>query len=270
MNQHELNLFILVYNRENVIPTLEVLHRFDIKDNIYLVVGSDDPKLDCIRRIYGNSVLVFDKRTYADVIDAIGMYRKTLKICTYARAFIDDYANRHNMRYICILFDDIESIQLRYIRNNKVCSTKKFNLKLVFDEFIDLLNSSASIYMTGPPGSSFYMGCNSATASKLSTHYGNMLIYDITKPVGPYKASVIEDMSIVLFNSMIGHIGIFPFGLQINCRPAKVTDSAYSGVSDIEYNQQKAIMTNQFFADNVYIPYKNFIPKIINECWRKV
>lgn len=268
---NELSFFILVYNRGDSIPTLNVLLNRGITENIYLVIGKDDPKLEVFCHNFKNyNILIFDKEEFVEEVDSIGSYRQTLKICTYARAFVDKYATEHNLKYICLLFDDIKSIKLRYIDGDVVRSTTDFELSEVFEQYIDLLNCSDSVYMTGPPGSSSYIGCNLASMKKVPTHYANMLIYDINKPLGPYSASVVEDMSIVLNNSMIGHIGVFPMGIQINCREPGATDDAYCGITKSEYLQQYSIMTRSIVSqDKPSIPYTNFIPKILSDKYRK-
>ena len=267
----KLNFFILVYNRPADIPTLNVLLTRGIKDDIYLVVGKDDPHLDrTINNFRAQNVLVFDKADVADEVDSLGTYRQTLKLCTYARVFVDRYAKEHNLKYICLLFDDIKSIKLRYIDGDVVRSTAEFDLKAVLCQYIDLLNCSDSVYMVGPPGSSAYIGCKPEHMSKVPTHYANMLIYDTTKPIGPYTASVVEDMSILLHNSMVGHVGLFPMGIQVNCRDAGATEDAYSGITKSEYLQQYAIMTRSAVCyDKPRILYTRFIPKILSSRYRK-
>ena len=265
----DLTFFILTYNRDAVVPTLEVLHKYNIFDNVYLVVGKDDPKLNEIVARYKDLVLIFDKATVQHDVDSIGSYRNTLKLCTYARVFVDKYAMCNGLRYICILFDDIHSLQLRYEDCGKIKSSKNFDLKSLLCQYIDLLNSNQNVYMVGPPSSSFYIGCNVDTLNKIATHYGNMIIYDTKKPLIRYKASVLEDMTIVLYNSMIGHIGLFPFGLQVNCRKAGVTSDAYMNISKHEYVQQWQIMTRTFNNDKLVIPYSKFIPKIVSDKYRK-
>ena len=268
--RNKLNYFILCYNRSKNIPTLDVLHNYGIYDNIYLVVGLDDPKINEYKFFTDCIVLTFDKTDFVDSVDVLGSYKHTLKICTYARAFVDDWSKQHGLKYICILFDDIKSMQLRYIDGNVVKSTKKFNLRLLLDWYVDLLNCNDNICMVGPPGSSFYIGCKPDSTSKIATHYGNMLIYDVTKKFEPYVASVLEDMSIVLHNSMRGRIGLFPFGLQVNCRLAKVTGDAYAGISKFEYLQQWSIITVQSLDDMKFIiPYSKFVPKIVSHKYKK-
>lgn len=267
----KLSYFILCYNRSNKIPTLDVLHNYGIYDDVYLVVGSDDPKLDEYKKFNDCTTLIFDKLDFINSVDALGSYRRTLKICTYARVFVDNWAKSHGLKYVCVLFDDIKSMQLRYLDDDVVKSTKKFNLQKLLDWYIELLNCNDCVYMIGPPGSSFYIGCNASSINNIATHYGNMLIYDVTKVIEPYIASVLEDMSIVLYNSMRGRIGLFPFGLQVNCRQAKVTTDVYSMVSDFEYLQQWCIITGQTIDDMRFIiPYSKFIPKIISCKYKKV
>jgi len=264
----KLNYFILSYNKPNNIPTLEMLHKYGIYDDVYIVVGLDDPSIEDYKKL--ENLLVFDKKLVSDEVDSLGTYAKTLKLCTYARVFVDEYAKEHNMEYICILFDDIQSVQIRYRDGNCIRSSKEFNLSKVFTYYAELLNLNEHIYMTGPPGSSFYIGSKPGKENETCTHYANILIYRADKQLLPYKASVMEDMYIVLKNSEIGHIGLFPFGLQVNCRPSKVTNDAYIGINNSEYIQQYLILTGSVTnTSNLTIPYSRYIPKIVSGRYKK-
>lgn len=263
-----LKYFILSYGKSDYIPTLEMLRSYGIND-AYIVVGKDDPQITEYVKLA--NTLVFDKKDVAEEVDSLGSYAQTLKLCTYARVFVDKYAKMHDMTYICVLFDDIQSIEIRYIDNNMVRSSREFDLQKALEYYAELLECNEHIYMTGPPGSSYYIGCKPGRENIVCSHYANILIYNVNKPISPYKASVMEDMYIVLSNSQIGHIGLFPFGLQVNCRPSKVTDDAYKGIDNSEYLQQYAILTGEVShnASNVVIPYNKFIPKIISGRYKK-
>ena len=265
---NKINYFILSYNKPDNISTLEMLRNYNIKD-VYIVVGDDDPRIEEYKQL--DNVLVFNKQEVASRVDSIGSYANTLKLCTYARVFVDDYATSHGMRYVCIMFDDIQSVEIRYIDGDMVRSSRDFDLPKALEYYRELLDYNEHVYMTGPPGSSYYIGCKPGREKQVCSHYANILIYDTTKQLCQYKASVLEDMYIVLSNSVIGHIGLFPFGLQVNCRPSKVTDDAYKGIDGSEYIQQYAILTGEVShnASNVVIPYNRFIPKIISGRYKK-
>ena len=262
-------IFILLYNRTDNIPTLDVLHKHNCFDNIYLVVGKDDPQYDFCVNHYDN-VLVFDKDDFKDEVDSFGSYKQTLKVCTYARCFVDKYAKENGIKYVCLLFDDINSMRIRYIDGNKVRSCDSFDLNKVILAYIDLLNSSDSVYMTGPPVSSFYIGCSPDLQYRTGTHNGNMLIYDTTKKLEPYKANVMEDVCIVLYNYMRGHIALFPFGFQVNVREIRSTADAYKNITEFEFWQQRKIASYETFdVSSTNVPYKKFMPKIVSSSYRK-
>lgn len=268
--------FIPTYGKANNIPTLNLLRHYNVTDFIYLVVGEDDPQLDEYIKLYTNKdnviLLIFNKCDYYDKVDSLGAYNETHKVCTYARAFIDEYAIAHHIKYICFMFDDIESVQLRFIKDdNKIYSTKQFDFIATIDAYLDLLKSSESIGLVGPPSASYYIGINVEKSKTPATHYGNMFIYDVEKQIGPYKASVLEDMTIVLQNNIRGRICLCPFGLQVNCRAPMVTTDCYKGINRSEYVQHHVIMTNgtPMNYEKLSIPYKNFTPKIVSSKYRK-
>ena len=141
----KLNYFILSYNKPDKIPTLEMLHSYGIYDDVYVVVGYDDPSVEEYRKM--DNTLIFDKDLVADKVDSLGTYAKTLKLCTYARVFVDEYAKEHNMRYICVLFDDIMSVEIRYRDDEYIRSSREFDLRKALTYYAELLELNEHIYM---------------------------------------------------------------------------------------------------------------------------
>lgn len=263
--------FILSYNKPYDMSTLKLLNKYNVEYPIYIVVGEDDPSYNQYIENKDLNVITFNKENYFDKVDELGTYKETHKVCTYARQFVDEYAREHNIKYVCILFDDILDFRYRYIRNNKVKGTDKFNFNYLINKYVELLNCSNNIVLVGPPSSSYYIGISKEKSQDLASHYGNMFIYDTTKPIGPFIANVLEDMTIVLNNSEKGKIGIFPFGLQVNCREPMATGDCYKGISRLEYVEHHVIMTRctKQNYNKLRIPYNKFLPKIINEVYKK-
>lgn len=263
--------FILGYGKPDNISTLELLKKYKVKYPIYIVVGEDDPQFDKYLANKDLNVIIFKKEDYFDRVDELGSYRDTHKVCTYARQFVDDYAKEHGIKYACILFDDILDLRYRYIVGNKVLSTNNFDFNSLIDKYVDLLNCSKNIVLVGPPSSSYYIGISKQKAEDLASHYGNMFIYDVSKPIGPFTASVLEDMTIVLRNSQRGGLGIFPFGLQVVCREPMATGDCYNGMSWLEYVEHHVIMTGctKQNYNSLKIPYNKFKPKLLSEVYKK-
>lgn len=256
--------FIASYGKPEYIPTVEALKVVHAEYPIYIVVGTDDPKLDEYKSRYEN-LLVFDKANY--VIDSIGTYITSNKICTYSRLAIDDFAKYLGIRYIGYMFDDIQKFRLRYDDCGSIRGIKDFPLDRIIDMYIMLLNSSKDIYIVGPPQSSYYIGVNSDKAKSYTSRYGNFFIYDIKKKLEPYKASILEDMSIVMYNNMMGKLSICPFGLQVECRDPAMTKDSYGNMSRLEYYEHYAIIDSGYSVTSIpaTIHYKNYVPKIISD-----
>lgn len=259
--------FIASYGKPENILTLSALQRVNTKYPIYIVVGTDDPKLEQYKQMYDN-LIVFDKADYRDKIDCIGSYITSDKICTYSRLAIYDYAKTHCIKFVGYMFDDIKKFRLRYeSSDDKIRSVKEFDIDRIIDMYINLLNSSKDIYIVGPPQSSYYIGVDSSRANSYITRYGNFFIYDIDKELEPYQASTIEDMTIVIHNNMRGKLSICPFGLQVECREPAITKDSYGPMSKLEYYEQNCIVDSGYSVNAipVTIHYKNYIPKIISE-----
>ena len=262
--------FIASYGKPEKIPTFEALKKLGAKYPIFIVVGDDDPKLAEYRLNYTN-LIVFNKNSCLEDIDQIGSYAKTHKVCTYSRIAIQTMAESLQIKYVGYLFDDINNFTLRYNNGGKISSVANFNIDDIMDMYIELLESSEDIYIVGPPQSSFYIGVSVKSTEQVTARYGNMFVYDSTKDIGPYKASTIEDMSIVIYNNMVGKLSICPFGLQVNCRDPHITEDSYCGMSKSEYYQQWSIIFNgaTINVDKPQLPYKRFQPKIISAKYRK-
>lgn len=263
--------FIASYGKPGRIPTYEALKKLSAKYPIWIVVGDDDPKLNEYRANYANNLIIFSKDAWLDKVDQLGLYAKTHKVCTYSRVAVQELARELGFDYIGYLFDDINSFGLRYNNNGKISSITNFNIDDMMDLYIELLESSKDIYIVGPPQSSFYIGVNEKSVDQVTARYGNMFIYKSSTNIGPFKASTIEDMSIVIYNNSVGKLSICPFGLQVNCRDPHITDDSYCGMSKSEYYQQWSIIFNgaTINLDRPQLPYKNFTPKIISDKYRK-
>ena len=270
MGKNSFAYFIATYNKADFVPTYKALLDRKASYPIHLVVSTDDPQKDMYLKKYDNT-LMFDKSTYYDAVDSIGVYSKTHKICTYSRLLVDFAAKVLGYRYVGYLFDDINSFSMRYAKDGKIVSSTNFRIDRFMDMYIDLLNSRHNIYFTGPPNASFYIGINEAASKGYSTRFGNMMVYDTQKQLEPYKASMMEDMTIVLNNNQKGKMSICPFGLQVDCRDPAVTDDSYNGMTLAEYVQQKSIMCGGLDIGKSIpnIPYSKFTPKIIDPKYKK-
>lgn len=259
--------FIASYNKPENLLTYKCLQNLNIKYPIYIVVGNDDPQLDRYKELY-NNLIIYNKNDIE--IDKIGRYRISSKICTYSRVAIEEYAKVHGIRYICYMFDDIKSMALRYEKDGKIAGISTFYLDDLMDMYIEFLNSSDKIYITGPPQSSFYIGISIKQLHNYSTRFGNMIIYDLQKPLQEYTASTIEDMAMVINNNVIGKLSVCPFGLQVNCRDPKISTDSYGDMTESEYYQQWAIVFRTTIdIRKPMLPYRNFIPKIISAKYKK-
>ena len=264
--------FIASYGKPDDMPTLKALERCNASYPIYIVVGTDDPKLDTYKEVFGDKLLVFDKADYIDSIDDIGIYAQTHKVCTYSRLAVNDFAKRLGVKYVVYLFDDINYFQIRYVdkATNKIKSNREFNFDKMVDCYVPLLSSSEDVYMVSAPQSSFYIGVNSDKADKYTTRFGNMIMYDVDKVFNVYRSSILEDMDIIIANNKIGKMSICPFGLQVCCRDPHTTADCYGNMTKSEYYQHLVLLGQQAVnLERPVIPYSHFTPKIISDKYRR-
>lgn len=265
--------FIAGYGKPHP-TTIDVLKKLNTKYPIYIVVGTDDPKLEEYKQVYKDNLIIFDKKDYINRVDDLGIYAKTHKICTYSRLVVDDYAKEHNIQFVGYLFDDILKLRLRYNDNGQIRSISDFDIDRIIDMYIELLNSSKDVVIVGPPNGAFYIGIGPEKLKSYVQRYSNFFIYDTTKGLVKdedyIKSSIMEDMSLCIFNTVLGRMVICPGGLHVTCREAKATKDAYGDMDYAEYYTQYSVITNGRTVDFTrknpcFINYKDFTPKIIEE-----
>lgn len=104
--------FILSYKNPDNCKTLKTLHRFGFTGNYYLIVGTDDPKLEEYKVKHKDHVLIFDKSDYDESIDFMDQSGKR-GIGVYARNACYDLAKQAGLKYFFVLDDDYHAIKYR-------------------------------------------------------------------------------------------------------------------------------------------------------------
>jgi hypothetical protein len=98
-------VFIMVYGRPDKNLTYKTLRKCGYTGRIYLVGDTTDVTIDEYRSLYGDELLVFDKKEIANRYDA-GDNSGDLRSTMYASNTIFDLAEQHGVEYFYIMCDD--------------------------------------------------------------------------------------------------------------------------------------------------------------------
>ena len=149
-------VFILCYSRPQKCLTYNTLKRCNYTGKYYLVLSSDDKKLNEYIEIYGKEhTLIFNKEDVNfDCMDTFG----NKKCVVYARNACFDLAKKVGVRYFLELDDDYTEIRYRFNSNNSLSSRYCLDADELFELMINLLNSSDKLYSVALAQTGDYIG----------------------------------------------------------------------------------------------------------------
>ena len=91
-------VFILTHGRADHIITLDSLNRAGYTGPLYIVIDNEDNQRDRYYELYGDRVVMFDKRAISDTFDE-GDNFENRKTIVYARNACFDIAEKLGYRY---------------------------------------------------------------------------------------------------------------------------------------------------------------------------
>lgn len=107
-------IFIITNGRPKNVVTIKTLNKCGYTGKYYLVVDNEDESILSYRKNHGDdSVIIFDKKKYADSIDE-GNNFDNRRTTTHARNACFDIASNLGLKYFMVLDDDYNNIRWRY------------------------------------------------------------------------------------------------------------------------------------------------------------
>lgn len=97
-------VFVMSYGRKDVLPTVTSLMASNYTGAWWVVIGNDDPQIDCYKAQFGSRCIVFDKAAYVAKTDRMGL--KITKAICFARNACYDIAESLGLSYFQQLDDD--------------------------------------------------------------------------------------------------------------------------------------------------------------------
>lgn len=136
-------IFILSHGRANNVLTFHSLMKCNYTGNYYIVCDTEDSQLDLYKSIYGEHVLVFDKKdakAYSDSMDNFDAWGTPL----YARNAIVKFAKELGLTYFLELDDDYGDFSIRMEYDGHLPIWPIVDFDSVVDAYIDFLAVSGA------------------------------------------------------------------------------------------------------------------------------
>jgi len=159
-------VFVISHGRSDNIITLETLKRRGYTGPVYIVIDNEDKTRGEYEKKFGDKVLVFDKKAYADETDE-GNNFDDRRTTTHARNACYDLAAELGFEYFLVLDDDYTGFQWRTNENQLygITCVQIKNLDRVFSTLFDFLADSGCDCIAMAQGGDF-LGGRKAKANK--------------------------------------------------------------------------------------------------------
>lgn len=232
MRNKNFAVLILTHGRPEKQKTLETLKKSGYTGQVYLVIDNADKTKSDYMKLYGNQVIVFDKKEIVKSFD-IGDNFKDDRAIIYARNAAFEIANKLGLDYFIQLDDDYQYFswryddQFQYIDND----LKIKNIEPVFDAMIDFHRASGCLAIALSQNGDFIGGRESAFAQKITLRRKCMNSF-ICSTARPFKfvGKINEDVNTV---TSLGSIGKLFFTMTQASLKQTVTQKSSGGMTEL-------------------------------------
>ena len=272
------------YKRYDKLITLKALKRANYTGDWYILVGTDDDTInDYIDKFGKQHIIIFNKNDIdVDLMDNFNDNRCVV----FARNAIFNIVKELGYRYFLVLDDDYREIMYRCNINNKLASLLCHNADELFEQMIDLLNSSDKLTCVAFAQAGDYIG---GVNSSLCLDQGNRVrkimnsfFCDVNKRFKFY-GRLNEDVNACILEQQRGKLFLTVKEASINQHDTQQYDG---GLTDIYLNLgtyiksfyailccpssvKLTVMGDIHFRFHHTISWNNAVPKIISDRYKK-
>ena len=285
MKNDDFCVFILTHGRPDNVITLKALKRQGYTGKVFLIIDNEDECADDYYRLYGDKVIMFDKKTIGQTFDNADNFNNR-KVIVYARNAAFQIAKKLGIHYFMQLDDDYKDFNYRIDKNKEYISKTPRIKKLdkIFDKLIDYYKSINVKTICIAQGGDFIGGAKGTFAKmNLSRKAMNSFICSTLRPF-TFLGRINEDVNTYTHTASKGDVFItIPF-ISLN---QMQTQSNKGGMTDAYLESGtyvKSFYTILFQPSSVKIrlmgdkhkrlhhsiSWNNTVPKIIDEKYKKI
>ena len=271
-------VFIISHERADNLATYRTLKKAGYTGEIKIVVDDEDEQLNEYQKLFGDELIVFSKLDMLKRCDTMDNFN-IMTSALYARNFVFEYADAHNIEIFAMADDDVEGLYHRYSLDYKKMKKKPItNLDGVFIQFIELLKVK-SIDAVAFANDGIYFG---GTNGKFKEGYGRTINQFMMFKSSNLRFSGTrnEDMNICVRFGKVGSIFMELYNVCVDT-PARSTNkgglhSDYAVAGEYVANFYSLIAAPNCFAldmkkTGARLRRNNtaFVPLIIDERFKK-
>ncbi len=282
MSERNMAVFILTHGRADNVHTYKALRSHGYTGKIYLVIDDEDDQEELYRNTYGDEVVQFCKEEYIKKSMCINP-DKPRKVILYARNACFDIAKKLGITHFVEMDDDYSAFQWRYDDGERLRAKECGNLDRIFSAFFDFMEASKASSIAFGQGGDLLGGRNGGwKKNPLKRKAMNSFFCITEKPIG-FIGSINEDVNTYVTK---GNRGELFFSVMRLILVQGETQSNKGGMTETYIENGTYVKTFPSVMLNPScvkvgmmgqsgkrihhkIAWKNAVPKILSERWRK-
>lgn len=275
-------IFILSHGRAGNVKTLDVLRRDGYTGTIYIICDDLDAQLDDYKKLYGDSVVVFDKREEMERTDIMTVEKKENAV-VYARNKCHEIAQNLGLTHFLVLDDDYKSFQYRYENDGRLFYKEVRDMNRLINSFCEFLDISGADTVAFAQGGDFIGGINNQMVEKKIARKAMNSFFCRTDRPFKYYGLVNEDTTAFVLNGSRGALYLTVGSVMLM---QERTQKQTGGLTDIYLEDgtyiksfytvlacpscvKVSVMGDKHLRYHHRISWDNAVPMILNERWRK-
>lgn len=274
----DFGIFILSHGRANELTTAEAILDAGYTGKWFVVVDDLDEQVDDYIENYGDRVIVFNKREWAEKTDTITSTGE-LRSVVFARNACYDIAREKGLKLFAEFDDDIKLFQYRYGENGSLKGVQIRNLDAAISSMLDFQEASGAASVGFASSGGMIGGVNGRFREGLLRSIHQAFILRTDKPIS-FKGILNEDGIATEYCNTTGLLAFEVCEITQQC-PVRATNSG--GLNDLYKANNEYVRA--FYSVIAYPSLLKIfnrgnsvtlrrstdaaIPKIISDRWKK-
>ena len=284
MKNKDFAVFILTNNRPKKVHTYKNLQRCGYTGRVFLIIDNEDKQAEGYKRIFGEKVVIFDKKAISDTFDEGDNFEDNRRAIVYARNATFEIAKELGIKYFMQLDDDYTEFAYRFNSKGEYRHRVIKSLDAVLDIMLDFYKSINVQSLAMAQSGDFFGGENGqfGRGRKLFRKCMNTFICSTERPF-QFVGRINEDVNTYTNVQSRGYVFLTLSNLAIN---QLATQSNSGGMTELYLDSGTYLKS---FYTVMYAPscckirpmgethkrlhhritWKNAVPVIINESYKK-
>lgn len=271
-------IFILSHGRANDMETVKAIQNAGYTGKWFVVIDDLDSQQELYKEKYGDNVIVFDKKLWAEKTDTVTNTGE-LRSPVFARNAITEIAKEKGLKYYAEFDDDIKTFSFRYNDNGKLAGKPIKNFNEVIEAMLEFQEASGATSLGFASNGGFIGGTEGRFKQGILRNIHQAYILRADKPI-EFKGLLNEDS---IANEFCNSTGLLNFELCAVTQTCPVRSTNEGGLHELyKANDEyiRAFYSIIAFPNNLKIIQRNgtitlqrktdtAMPKIISERWKK-